>query len=226
MKSKKRIFYFIVIISFCQCKISHYKPFEEPVNNNTRKKFVPTGGEGKCFAKCLIMDEFEMRSKEIIVFTGDETLEDVDLDYRKVITKQKRNKWIKKKANRNCLSSNPDDCLVWCVVEELEESEKIKILVDTTQSKNFEIRKIAYEVVKQKGGLTEWRPTLCKEDQTESIVAQIQNSLIEYGYYDGEITNSIDAATKAGLVKFQKDYQLPVGNLDLETLDVLGVVID
>jgi len=26
-------------------------------------------------------------------------------------------KWVKKKADRNCLSANPDDCLVWCLVE-------------------------------------------------------------------------------------------------------------
>ena len=26
-------------------------------------------------------------------------------------------KWVKKKADKNCLSANPDDCLVWCLVE-------------------------------------------------------------------------------------------------------------
>jgi len=26
-------------------------------------------------------------------------------------------KWVKKKADRNCLSANPEDCLVWCLVE-------------------------------------------------------------------------------------------------------------
>jgi len=26
-------------------------------------------------------------------------------------------KWVKRKADRNCLSANPDDCLVWCLVE-------------------------------------------------------------------------------------------------------------
>ena len=25
--------------------------------------------------------------------------------------------WVKKKADRNCLSADPDDCLVWCLVE-------------------------------------------------------------------------------------------------------------
>lgn len=26
-------------------------------------------------------------------------------------------KWVKKRADRNCLSANPDDCLVWCLIE-------------------------------------------------------------------------------------------------------------
>ncbi len=26
-------------------------------------------------------------------------------------------KWVKKKADQNCLSANPEDCLVWCLVE-------------------------------------------------------------------------------------------------------------
>jgi len=27
------------------------------------------------------------------------------------------NQWVKKKADRNCLSADPNDCLVWCLVE-------------------------------------------------------------------------------------------------------------
>ncbi len=26
-------------------------------------------------------------------------------------------KWVKRRADRNCLSANPDDCLVWCLIE-------------------------------------------------------------------------------------------------------------
>lgn len=30
---------------------------------------------------------------------------------------ESKREWIKKKADRNCLSSDPNDCLVWCLVE-------------------------------------------------------------------------------------------------------------
>ena len=32
-------------------------------------------------------------------------------------TKPASTKWVKKRADANCLSANPDDCLVWCLVE-------------------------------------------------------------------------------------------------------------
>ena len=35
----------------------------------------------------------------------------------RVETKPASTKWVKKRADANCLSANPDDCLVWCLVE-------------------------------------------------------------------------------------------------------------
>ncbi|NNE38120.1 MAG: hypothetical protein HKN08_07425, partial [Gammaproteobacteria bacterium] len=34
-------------------------------------------------------------------------------------------KWVKRRADRNCLSANPDDCLVWCLVEVPEQTRTI-----------------------------------------------------------------------------------------------------
>lgn len=35
----------------------------------------------------------------------------------RVETKPASTKWVRKKADASCLSANPDDCLVWCLVE-------------------------------------------------------------------------------------------------------------
>lgn len=37
-----------------------------------------------------------------------------------IISVQKKSAWVKKKQDANCLSANPDDCLVWCLVESIE----------------------------------------------------------------------------------------------------------
>ncbi len=34
-----------------------------------------------------------------------------------IVTRPASTKWVKKKADRNCLSADPNDCLVWCLVE-------------------------------------------------------------------------------------------------------------
>jgi hypothetical protein len=221
MKFKELVFCLIVIILLCQCKVFQY---EDTTSMTNRSDPMPHES-GKCFAKCLITDISELQSEEYAIFTGDELEENVDVEVREVVIEKGQTKWVKKKADRNCLSSNPDDCLVWCLIEIPEVTEKMKILIDTTQSKNYEIRRIEYEVVVEKGGFTEWRSILCEDDVTVSIINQIQDSLREKKYYYSNNTEIIDTETKSSLTKFQRDNNLPVGQLDLETLDVLGITV-
>lgn len=226
MQSKKWIFYLLIIISYCQCAIIHapqymYEDPEEPLSKKIWKE-KPVSQGGECFAKCLIPEVYETGVREYVVYTGDETKEEVDLDYLKVITKQKRNNWIKKKS-KNPRSYKSDVAYVWCLLEAPEEVEKIKVLTDTTQSKNYELRKIETEIVIQKGGFTEWRKIVCQENLTSSLLTDIQNALLKFGYYDDEITGKVDLKTKLSLTDFQKDNNLPIGNYDFETLKTLEV---
>ncbi len=178
---------------------------------------------GDCNAKCLIPDQVERYYEEYIAYTGNELEEDVDVVVKKIETKPATSKWIKKKADKNCLSADPDDCLVWCLVEIPAQYKNYKILLDTTQSKNFEIRTIEYEEIIKPGGFTEWRAVLCESEITTSRVIQIQEILESKGLYEEEIHGRIDKYTREALVAFQKENNLPVGQLDYETLDVLGV---
>jgi hypothetical protein len=42
-----------------------------------------------------------------------------------IVVQPASTKWVKKSASQNCLSANPDDCLVWCLVEVPEEKKTI-----------------------------------------------------------------------------------------------------
>ena len=75
----------------------------------------------------------------------------------------------------------------------------------------------------KKGGFTEWREVLCGDKVTGYTVRQIQDALKARGYDSGPSDNIMGSRTKAALVKFQKDNNLPVGQLDLQTLKALGV---
>ncbi len=42
-----------------------------------------------------------------------------------IVTAPASEKWVKKKADPSCLSANPDDCLVWCLVEVPEQTRTV-----------------------------------------------------------------------------------------------------
>jgi Ca-activated chloride channel family protein len=61
---------------------------------------------------------------------------------------------------------------------------------------------------------------------TPSKVAEIQQALLNKGYDTGPIDNVLGAKTRAALLQFQKDNNIPVGNLNLETMRLLGIERD
>ncbi|MCL4115890.1 UNVERIFIED_CONTAM: hypothetical protein GTU68_053513 [Idotea baltica] len=73
------------------------------------------------------------------------------------------------------------------------------------------------------GGFTEWREVVCEADVTPALYRQVQQALKDKGYDVGAVDGVIGAGTKAQLVKFQRDNNLPIGALDIETLKALGV---
>lgn len=59
-----------------------------------------------------------------------------------------------------------------------------------------------------------------------SDIIEIQTRLRDWGYYDGPITGEIDAETKEAIRYFQRIHDIsPTGELDLATMDALGVYI-
>lgn len=75
------------------------------------------------------------------------------------------------------------------------------------------------------GEYSDWREILCESKVTKNTIRQIQGALIASGYDVGDagVDNVMGANTRAALMQYQKDNNLPVGNLNLETLQSLGV---
>ena len=63
----------------------------------------------------------------------------------------------------------------------------------------------------------------CSADITPAFYRQVQQALNDKGYDAGPVDGQIGARTKAALVKFQRDNNLPIGSMDIETLKALGV---
>jgi Putative peptidoglycan binding domain len=58
----------------------------------------------------------------------------------------------------------------------------------------------------------------------DQVIANVQNALRVLGYYDGEITGSLDSATRLALANYQRDQGLLVtGAIDEATVATLGL---
>ena len=178
---------------------------------------------GKCYAKCLIGDQFDYWEESYPIYLGNSNdkfgyLKEIELSLAEGSTQ-----WVKRKADKNCLSADPNDCLVWCLVEVPEKIEVITIVTDTTQTDNYKWEKFEFSEIVKKGGGTDWREVICDNEVTADLIRQIQGALRDGGYDSGSIDNIIGTKTKAALVAFQRDNGLPIGNLNIETMDALGI---
>lgn len=201
------IFYFLVCFTVPQQAYSQ-PPIREP---------------GKCYAKCLIGNQFEYWEESYPIYLGEY---DRNLDYleeMELILHGGTTKWVKRTADKNCLSADPNDCLVWVLIEVPEEIEIITIVTDTSQTPDYEWETFEFSALIEKGGFTEWKEVVCNYKVNAELKEQIQQALTDYEYYTGPINGLIGTETKAALVKFQKDNALPIGSLDIETMEALEI---
>ena len=222
MKLKTLLCLICMPILLFQCLTS-----KQAFTSNPQSAGPPNPKPGACYAKCYMPNQSATNSNLIAVYTGDENYEDVDIETKEIILKPASTEWIKKKSDRKCLSDDPNDCLVWCLVDVPAEKVTYNILKDTSQSTNYEMKEIKQETLTKKGGYTEWKEVLCENQIDESIYQQIKLGLINNDFLEAEVANELPSGfgtqMKSSLTQFQRANGLPVGQLDLETLDILGV---
>lgn len=178
---------------------------------------------GECLEKSIMPNEYETQTTTYNVFTGDVATENVDVEEVSIEISAANTKWVKKKADRNCLSSDPNDCLVWCLVEVPAVTENFTILKDVSQSKNYEVKEIKKEILTKKGGYEKWQKVICKNQITPSVVSQLHQSLSEKGYTVGAPSKKINRNLKSAIFKYQRENLLPANTLNLKTLNALGI---
>jgi len=226
MNTKTLTLLTLIAFAISSCTVFQYAPVSDADRQSRYNAQLPKerkGEDGKCYAKTLAEDQYDEYFKDYAVYTGDESQEEVDIEFVELVVKPGSTKWVKKKADRNCLSDDPNDCLVWCLVETPPETKEFKVLVDTTQSQNYEIQTVRYEELAKKGGHTVWTAVLCQGDITPGIMSQIQNALVAEEFLTEQSEAVMNSQTKAALTKYQRDNNLPVGQLDFKTLEALGV---
>lgn len=234
---------------------------------------------GRCYARCMVPDQYEFREEKVVDKPSSVRTQTIPAEYETVfdtiVTKPASTriekipaeyetiteeimvapastKWVKGKGNQNCLSANPEDCQVMCLVEvpatyktvtkrvlkspeyeqEITTPAEFKFVtkrVMRTPERVVEMevpatyKTIMRKVLIKKGELQGWKEVLCNDKLTTEKIVEIQKALKARGYDPGPIDDVLGAQTRAALIKYQRDKNLPVGNLNFETLKSLGV---
>jgi hypothetical protein len=70
---------------------------------------------------------------------------------------------------------------------------------------------------------SQWEEVVCGHDIKPKLIRNIANALQNKGYKIDAFKEMMDSDLRAVLSKFQKENKLPIGNLNIKTLDALGV---
>ncbi len=213
---------FILALVFPSCYAPNQLTYYSPSSGAASPKGMPSK-PGACYAKCLTPDEYDVTVEEIFLFTGDPENTDVEIRDVENVISVAGTKWVKKKADKNCLSANPDDCLVWCLEEVPGEVERYTVVVDTSQTDQYEVVAKEHRNLIQSGGHTEWYEVVCENNMSKALIMDVQHFLASEKYYFGEADGVLDQGIKEALKNFQTERGLGIGQLTIETLDVMGV---
>lgn len=178
---------------------------------------------GKCYAKAMMSDQYETSIVEYVEYTGNAEEENVEVEWVEEAVVERSTKWEKRRADKNCLSKNPEDCMVWCLVETPAQTIRYLTVKDTSITSNYRIVEEEIKVITKPGGFTEWKEVICQSDQTPEFYSSLLQALFREGYKVDPNSTIFNQLSKNALVKYQKDNNLPAGQLDMETLDALGV---
>lgn len=212
---KTYFIYVLFFISFTAC--TTLQTIETPDNSmvGTMKE-----KDGKCYEKCYTPLKNPEEAEFLAVYTGyDKTEEGVGTEKIEIVPAS--TKWIKKTADGNCLSRDPSDCLVWCLVDVPAEYKLIYVVTDTSKVKDFIMRpnvEYALNVARE----SDWFEVVCQNEQDIIFNMELSAALKNKGYsIDDEKVTYLKL--RSCLNRFQRDFNLPVGGFNLPTMQFLGL---
>lgn len=213
---------FISIISIsCVSSYNGTSANKSSYYDNDRSSRFPPSEPGKCYAKARFPETVEMGYDTIYHYKNIDNIEHEEV---KVVYQEGSQKWVKKKADKNCLSADPNDCLVWCLVEVKEISVMKKIPNNPEMAEVESKEPIEYELSRTPE-YTDWVEVVCQNDVTPQLISEIHQALNRENYFTEtlQVPEKIDKNLKKRLSLYQIDNRLAKGQLSVETLDALGI---
>jgi hypothetical protein len=139
-------------------------------------------------------------------------------------------KWVKKKADSNCGSSDPNDCLVWCLVELPAEKKKVRKTFPQGTNLLVELKKDRFIEKKYYEDVVQYvfcEPNLeVKKAAIERFVALRKIRKKREKETPEEYFAFCESKFDEVLSTFQEKNSLTIGPLDAQTLIELDVIVE
>jgi len=227
MKNLKLLPVYFICLLFAACGFEWSvgpKPYERSseYRSNSNTDLPPNDEPGKCYAQSMSPDPYSYKMGKIFEYTGIDT-NSIGVKREIIVLSPATTKWEKGKADPNCKSQNPEDCMVMCLVDVPAVTTTYYIVTDTLINKQFKTKEIPLKILKKIERGIDWVEVLCEKDITFNKITALQHALNNRGYDVGTVNGIMNSDTKFQLYNFQKENSLPEGNLNIETLDVLGI---
>jgi hypothetical protein len=103
---------------------------------------------------------------------------------------------------------------------------KVRTVVSPERTESVTIPATYREVEKKtliSGGKVDWREILCQTNTTRETIVRVQAALAAKGYYKGKATGVFGRDSMSALVAFQRDNNLPQGELTMDTVHKLNI---
>ncbi len=211
----------LIFILSCSTGLKTYGPRSTQLRN-TNLTDLPPSEPGKCYAKALQPNGTV--SDTLGAFSIDESIPSHMLE--QIELQPATEKWIKKRADKNCLSSHPDDCIVWCLQKTPAVIVAPSVTIDTSGAAPMKYVTLDLNTSDlSETQNTAWAEVICENKLTKKLMQNLHAALEERGYSAGAIPNSRTPSQelKEALKKYQTDNSIMIGQLSTESLVTLGV---
>ena len=188
---------------------------------------------GACYAKCLISKNkdtknFSSELKEYPVYIGS-TPDKVKTKTITIEIKPPMQTWIRE-IKSNCESKNEEDCLLWSLTDTPGEYMELEVLKNKRKLKEEDWAYREVELFMSDNSAkaavensTDWREVLCASKMSKEFIKDLKKELADRGFEHDSETQNYDARTKSAVKKYQQYNELPIGQLNFETIEKLGL---
>lgn len=181
------------------------------LNSSAQTFDLPPAVPGKCYAKCFYPTKFIASEKAYRVYIGESKVATLDSiiffnsdEYGKI-------------------SFEYNDTSIVSGILKISDKYSVDYILDES-STAFPFKIDTFKVIQRVNEpIQDWHEVLCENKTTKKLLFNLQEKLWELGYYKGDKTRKLDSKTKSALINFQKDNNLPYGQLNIESLKALGI---